>query len=63
MNPLLIQAGVTGAIEVAKLAMEFIDKLNNNPDMTQEEFNAEWAKVQARVVSAENAWKAAGQPS
>lgn len=46
--------------ELVKLITDLIGRLNNGT-ITQEEFNAEWAKVVARVTAAESRWDAAAQ--
>lgn len=41
--------------EIVKLVTDLIERLNNN-ELTQEEFDAEWAKVVNLVVAAETRW-------
>lgn len=57
----LLQYGIPAGIEGIKFLMELLDKLNNDPNMTQEEFNAEWAAMKTRYVAAGHAWEEAGK--
>lgn len=59
--PLILQYGIPAGVQGVKFLMELLDKLNNNPDMTQAEFEAEWAEMKGRYVAAGAAWEAAGQ--
>ena len=46
--------------EIVKLVTDLIDRLNNG-ELTQEEFDAEWAKVVVMVTQAETRWDAAAK--
>lgn len=59
--PMILQYGIPAGIEGVRFLKELIEKMNNNPNMTQEEFNAEWAEMKERYVAAGAAWEAAGQ--
>lgn len=54
-----IALALTALPEVIKLVTDLIDRLNNN-ELTQAEFDAEWAKVVNQVVAAETRWDNAG---
>ncbi len=56
----LLQYGIPAGVQGIKFLMELLDKLNNNPNMTQAEFDAEWAEMKDRYVAAGAAWEAAG---
>lgn len=58
--PILLQYGIPAGIEGVRFLKELIEKMNNNPNMTQAEFNAEWAEMKARYVKAGTAWEDAG---
>ncbi len=58
--PVRLQYGIPAGVQGIKFLMELIEKLNNNPDMTQAEFDAEWAEMKERYVAAGAAWEAAG---
>ena len=45
--------------EFIKLATDLYERLSND-SMTQEEFDAEWAEMVAKVNAAEAKWSAAG---
>lgn len=59
----LMQFGIPAGVEGIKFLMELLDKLNNNPNMTQDEFNAEWQAMQGRYVAAGANWEAAAGPT
>lgn len=59
--PLLLQYGIPAGVEGVKFLMELIEKMNNNPNMTQAEFEAEWAAMKQRVIDAGHAWEDAGK--
>lgn len=60
-----IGIAITGVIELMKVGMDLIDK-HNNGDLTQAEFDAQWAKMQATFKKNDDAWLASkarkGQP-
>lgn len=58
----ILQYGVPAGIEGIKFLTEMLDKMHNNPAMTQDEFNAEWVAMQGRYVAAGHAWEQAAQP-
>lgn len=59
----ILQYGIPAGIEGIRFLQELIEKLNNDPEMTQDQFNAEWADMQTRYVAAGNRWEAAAGPS
>jgi hypothetical protein len=56
----LIPVAVSGAIELAKLAMELIDTWKNNPE-DQAALDVRWAQMQAQRDDAIAAWEASKQ--
>lgn len=59
--PILLQYGIPAGIEGVKFLKELIEKMNNNPNMTQAEFEAEWAEMKTRYKAAGNKWEDAGK--
>lgn len=60
-----IGIAIGGVIEAIKLGMEIVEARNNDT-LTQAEFDAKWAAMQAKFKAADDAWvaskKARGQP-
>lgn len=48
---------IGGVIELIKIGTDIIEKQNNGT-LTQAEFNADWAKMQARLKAANDKWEA-----
>lgn len=44
-----IEYGIPAGVEIVKLGLKWIEKMRNNPNMTQEEYNAEWAEMQEEL--------------
>lgn len=54
-----IALALTALPELIKLATDLYERMSNG-NMTQEEFDAEWAEMVAKVNAAEAKWAAAG---
>lgn len=61
LAPALIQYGLPAGIKGIEFLISVLEKARNNPDMTQEEFNAEWLKMQKEYVTDGVTWDTAGQ--
>jgi hypothetical protein len=56
----LLQYGIPAGMAAIDFLKEMISLAENDPNMTQDEFNAKWAEMQTKYVAAGNAWEAAG---
>ena len=52
-----IGVAITGVIEMMKVGMEIIEARNNGT-LTQEEFDAKWARMQETFRTNDDAWQA-----
>jgi hypothetical protein len=52
-----VQYGIPAAIQLITMGANLIEKLNNDPNMTQEEFNALWQENVTRLQAANIRWE------
>ena len=52
-----VGAAITGVIELMKVGMDIIEARNNGT-LTQEEFDAKWARMQNTFKANDDAWLA-----
>lgn len=53
-----IQYGAPALLALIRGAVNLLEKKNNDPNMTQDQFNDEWALMIAHVRSGNDAWEA-----
>lgn len=56
----LMQYGIPAGMRAIEFIREMLDLAENNPGMTQDEYNAKWGETKARYIAAGDAWEVAG---
>ncbi len=57
----ILQYGIPAGLKGLDFLMAMIERLRNNPNQTQDEFNADWEANKAQYVADGHTWDEAGQ--